>query len=68
MIAVVCGVGIVPRLTLEQRILHNAVEILAACLQFEDFVVAACTNARNLDNRVIQPVWVTVATEINFDP
>jgi LysR family positive regulator for ilvC len=68
MVAMGCGIGIVPRLVLEQSSLHDEVDILAVSPQLEAFVVAACTIARNLRNPVIQSFWATVATEINSHP
>ncbi len=58
-----CGVGIVPRLVLDQSSLANEVEILEISPKLEPFTVAACTYAKNKRNPLVQSFWDIVAME-----
>ena len=63
MVAMGCGVGIVPRLVLEKSNLDNEVKILETSPQLKPFTVAACTLSRNRDNQVVQSFWSIIESE-----
>ena len=63
MVSMGCGVGIVPRLVLDQSSLASEVEILEIAPNLEPFTVAACTFAKNKRNPLVQSFWNIVARE-----
>jgi LysR family positive regulator for ilvC len=57
MVAMGCGIGLVPKLVLEQSNARNEVEILPDGPRLQPFIVGACTNSDNMTNSIIQSFW-----------
>jgi LysR family positive regulator for ilvC len=63
MVSMGCGVGIVPRLVLEQSILKDDVTQLDIFPQLKSFIVGVTTLEKNLANPVISSFWNIVSDE-----
>lgn len=57
MVGMGCGVGVVPRLVLEQSVLREQVQILDVIPRLASFSVGVCTAAKNRCNPVIEAFW-----------
>ncbi len=57
MVAMGCGIGVVPRLVLDNSPLQNQVAILDAAPELEPFDVGICTTKGNIANPIIEPFW-----------
>lgn len=57
MVAMGCGIGVVPRLVLDNSPLQNQVAILDAAPELEPFDVGICTTQSNIANPIIEPFW-----------
>ncbi len=64
MVAMGCGVGVVPRLVLERSPFQDQVEILETTPHLEPFRVGACTLARNRRNPAVRSFWQVLDTEL----
>ena len=60
MVSLGCGVGVVPRLVLEQSALQEQVRVLDVRPRLAPFIIGACTFGRSLDNPLIAAFWATV--------
>lgn len=63
MVGMGCGVGVVPRLVLEQSVLQEQVRILDVMPQLAPFSVGVCTAAKNRCNPVIEAFWGIAISE-----
>ncbi|MFV0435871.1 MAG: HTH-type transcriptional activator IlvY [Desulfopila sp.] len=63
MAAMGCGIGVVPRLVLEQSVLQDQVRILDVEPQLEPFSVGVCTASRNRRNPIIAAFWNIAISE-----
>jgi LysR family positive regulator for ilvC len=63
MVAMGCGVGVVPQLVLEKSSLRNEVAILPVVPQLKSFTVGACTLTKNQKNPVVQAFWAVIEQE-----
>jgi LysR family positive regulator for ilvC len=54
MVAMGCGIGLVPKLVLEQSNARKEVEILLDGPKLQPFIVGTCTNSDNMTNPIIQ--------------
>jgi len=63
MVGMGCGVGVVPRLVLEQSVLREQVCILDVVPQLESFSVGVCTATKNRRNPVIEAFWEIAISE-----
>ncbi len=63
MVAMGCGVGIVPQLVLDKSSLRNEVAVLPVTPQLKSFTVGACTLTKNRENPVIQAFWSVIEQE-----
>ncbi len=63
MVAMGCGIGIVPRLVLDKSSLKDEVEILDISPQLKPFAVGACTSSKNRRNPIVQSFWRIVEQE-----
>jgi len=57
MVGMGCGVGVVPKLVLEQSVLQETVTILEVTPRLEPFSVGVCTAHKNRRNPVIAAFW-----------
>ncbi len=57
MVAMGCGIGVVPRLVLDNSPLQNQVAILDAAPELEPFDVGICTTKGTIANPIIEPFW-----------
>ena len=57
MVAMGCGIGVVPRLVLDNSPLKNQVGILDTAPELEPFDVGICTTKSNISNPIIEPFW-----------
>ena len=64
MVAMGCGVGVVPRLVLENSPLHNRVTVLDVRPALEPFTVGACTTRTLKRNPIVQAFWQIAEQEI----
>jgi LysR family positive regulator for ilvC len=64
MVAMGCGVGIVPRLVLDRSPLQDQVEVLETTPRLEPFRVVACTLARNRRNPAVRSFWQILDAEM----
>lgn len=63
MVGMGCGVGVVPRLVLEQSVLREQVRILDVVPRLESFSVGVCTATKNRRNPVIEAFWEIAISE-----
>jgi LysR family positive regulator for ilvC len=66
MVSLGCGVGVVPRLVLENSPLREQIRILEVTPKLEPFSVGVCTQTKNLANPIIRAFW-TIAEEWRAD-
>lgn len=66
MVGMGCGVGVVPRLVLEQSVLQEQVKILDVTPKLKPFSVGVCTAKKNRRNPVIAAFW-DIAIREAFD-
>jgi len=66
MVSLGCGVGVVPKLVLENSPLKEQIRILEVTPDLEPFSVGVCTPARNLANPIIRAFW-TIAEQCRED-
>ncbi|MGI9538227.1 MAG: HTH-type transcriptional activator IlvY [Desulfocapsaceae bacterium] len=57
MVAMGCGIGVVPRLVLDNSPLQNQIAVLDAAPELEPFDVGICTTESNSSNPIIEPFW-----------
>ena len=57
MVAMGCGIGVVPRLVLDNSPLKNQIAILDTAPELEPFDVGICTTKSNSSNPIIEPFW-----------
>jgi len=57
MVAMGCGIGVVPRLVLDNSPLQNQVAVLDATPELEPFDVGICTTKSSISNPIIEPFW-----------
>lgn len=57
MVGMGCGVGVVPRLVLDQSVLRDQVRILDVSPRLAPFAVGICTPKKNRKNPVINAFW-----------
>lgn len=57
MVAMGCGVGVVPGLVLENSPLKHQVRVMDAAPELEPFDVGICTIKSNLSNPIVEPFW-----------
>lgn len=57
MVAMGCGIGVVPRLVLDNSPLKNQVTILDTAPEMEPFDVGICTTKSNIGNPILEPFW-----------
>lgn len=57
MVAMGCGIGVVPQLVLDNSPLQNQVTVLEATPKLEPFDVGICTTKSNIANPIIEPFW-----------
>ena len=60
MVSLGFGVGVVPRLVLEQSPLRDQVRVLEVQPRLAPFVIGACTLERNLGNPLVQALWASI--------
>jgi LysR family positive regulator for ilvC len=65
MVSLGCGVGVVPRLVLENSPLKKQIRILEVTPELTPFSVGVCTPARNLANPIIRAFWTIAEREKN---
>lgn len=63
MVSLGFGVGVVPRLVLEQSPLREQVRVLAVEPRLAPFVIGACTQERSLGNPLVQALWACIGAE-----
>lgn len=63
MAAMGCGVGVVPRLVLEQSVLQEQVQILDVKPHLKPFSVGVCTVGKNRRNPIIDAFWEIAISE-----
>lgn len=63
MVAMGCGVGIVPELVLQKSNLVSDVEILELSPHLTPFTVAACMLTKDQNNKVVKSFWSIVESE-----
>jgi LysR family positive regulator for ilvC len=68
MVAMGCGVGIVPRLVLEQSPLQDQVHLLAVSPELEPFCVGACILAKSRYNPLVRSFWQIIELETVSQP
>ena len=61
LIALGCGVGIVPGLVLEKSPLHDDVRSLEVRPRLPDFRVGVCVKRKNLGNPVVRAFWESIS-------
>jgi LysR family positive regulator for ilvC len=66
MVSLGCGVGVVPRLVLENSPLREQIRMLAVTPELEPFSVGVCTQTKNLANPIIRAFW-TIAEQWRED-
>lgn len=64
MVAMGCGVGVVPGLVLDKSPFKDQVDILETTPRLEPFRVGACTLARNRRNPAVRSFWQVLDTEV----
>ena len=57
MVAMGCGIGVVPRLVLDNSPLQNQVAVLDVTPELEPFDVGICTTKSSISNPIIEPFW-----------
>ena len=57
MVAMGCGIGVVPGLVLENSPLKHQVTVMDAAPELQPFDVGICTIKSNLSNPIIEPFW-----------
>lgn len=69
MVRLGCGVGVVPKLVLDQSALKNEVRTLTIMPELEPYQVGACVHRRRLESPVIHAFWdvVTAAGAVQAD-
>lgn len=65
MVAMGCGVGLVPELVLEQSVLKDRVRVLVTDHELKPFTVGICTAMKNKRNPVIEAFWDIAAKSRN---
>ena len=60
MVSLGLGVGVVPRLVLEQSPLRDRVRVLPVQPRLAPFVIGACTLERTLGNPLVQALWTCI--------
>jgi len=65
MVSMGCGIGIVPRLVLDQSSVASEVKVLEISPELTPFTVAACTFAKNKRNPLVQSFWDIITRETN---
>ena len=65
MVSMGCGVGIVPRLVVEQSILKDDVTMLDPAPRLKPFTVGVTTLEKNMANPVVKSFWNIVSGEIS---
>lgn len=68
MVSLGCGVGVVPKLVLENSPLKRQIRILEVRPELLPFSVGVCTPARNLANPVIRAFWDVAEREKSSGP
>jgi len=68
MVSLGCGIGVVPRLVLENSPLKKQIRILEVSPELAPFSVGVCTPARNLANPIIRAFWTIAEREKNSGP
>lgn len=63
MVALGCGVGIVPKLVLEKSLLQEQIDILSVTPEMKPFSIGICTMKRNMRLPQVQAFW-EIAAEI----
>lgn len=63
MVGMGCGVGVVPRLVLEQSVLREQVRVLDVVPRLQPFSVGVCTAVKNRRNPVIEAFWEIAISE-----
>jgi LysR family positive regulator for ilvC len=63
MVSLGFGVGVVPRLVLEQSPLRDKVRVLTVQPRLAPFVIGACTLERNRGNPLVQALWASIGEE-----
>jgi LysR family positive regulator for ilvC len=66
MVSLGCGVGVVPRLVLENSPLREQIRILEVTPELKPFSVGVCTQTKNLANPIIRAFW-TIAEQWRED-
>lgn len=61
MVAMGCGVGVVPQLVLEKSPLARDIETIKVTPQLMPFSVGACTAKKNLHNPIVHAFWQTAS-------
>lgn len=67
MVGMGCGIGVVPRLVLEQSVLQEQVKILDVSPRLEPFSVGVCTAQKSRRNPVIAAFWEIATREAFHD-
>ena len=57
MVAMGCGIGIVPLLVLEKSSLQSEVEVIELSPQLTPFTVGVCTLRKNINNPIVRSFW-----------
>jgi len=57
MVALGCGIGLVPKLVLEKSQLVNQVQIIKNAPELKPFTIGLCTRQQNLDNPRVRALW-----------
>lgn len=57
MVALGCGISIVPKAVVEQSPVHNSVEILSIKPDLKPFNVSLCVNKTRLNEKIIDAFW-----------
>ena len=66
MVAMGCGIGVVPRLVLDNSPLKHQVAVFDITPELEPFDVGICTTKSNITNPIIEPFWrITELTSIH---
>jgi LysR family positive regulator for ilvC len=60
MVSLGFGVGVVPRLVLEQSPLRRRVRILEVGPRLKPFIIGACTSRQDLRNPLVQALWASI--------
>lgn len=66
MVAMGCGIGVVPKLVLDNSPLNNRITILHASPTLEPFDVGICTTKNGFDNPIVKAFWRIV--ELRLSP